>query len=67
MNKPVYLNLKILEIRKILRYEFLYDYLRLKYEVKAILGYMSGNFIIYIQREDIYVDVEIDFKQDSIL
>ena len=32
MNKPVYLSLSILEISKTLTYEFLYDYIKPKYE-----------------------------------
>ena len=31
MNKPIYLGLWILEISKILMYEFWYDYMKLKY------------------------------------
>ena len=30
MNKPIYLGLSILEISKILMYEFLYDYMKPK-------------------------------------
>ena len=30
MNKPVYLGLSVLELRKILMYEFWYDYLKPK-------------------------------------
>ena len=31
MNKPIYLRLSILEISKTLMYEFLYDYMKPKY------------------------------------
>ena len=31
MNKPVYLGLPVLELSKILMYEFWYDYVKLKY------------------------------------
>ena len=31
MNKPVYLGLSILELRKMLMYEFWYDYVKPKY------------------------------------
>ena len=34
MNKPVYLRLSILELIKILMYEFCYDYLKPKYDEK---------------------------------
>ena len=35
MNKPVYLELSILELSKLLKYEFWYDYLKTKYIEKA--------------------------------
>ena len=35
MNKPVYLGLSILELSKILMYEFWYDYVKPKYGEKA--------------------------------
>ena len=41
MNKPVYLGLSILEISKILKYEFWYDYVKLKYGEKAKLWDMD--------------------------
>ena len=39
MNKPIYLRLSILDISKILMYEFWYDYMKPKYNdyVKLIL------------------------------
>ena len=36
MNKSVQLGLSILELTKILMYEFWYDYVQLKYDEKAI-------------------------------
>ena len=35
MNKPVYLGISILELSKILTYEFWYDYVKPKYDEKA--------------------------------
>ena len=51
MNKPVYLGLSILELSKILMYEFWYDYVNPKYsQKKAKLCYMdTDNFIVYIK------------------
>ena len=37
MNKPVYLGLSILELSKILMYEFWYDYVKPKYDEKPKL------------------------------
>ena len=41
MNKPVYLGLSVLQLSKILIYEFWYDYVKTKYGEKAILCYMT--------------------------
>ena len=50
MNKPVHLGLSILELSKILMYEFWYDYVKLKYDEKAKLCYMNtDSFIVYIK------------------
>ena len=59
MNKPVYLGQAILDISKILMYEFWYNYIKLKYGDKARLCYMdTDNFIISIETEDVANDVE---------
>ena len=41
MNKPIYLGLSILEINKILMYEFWYDYMKPKYGDSVKLCYMG--------------------------
>ena len=64
MNKPVYLGLSILDIRKILMYEFWYDYIKPKYKNNATLYYMdTGSFIIHVKTEDCYEDITNDFKK----
>ena len=61
MNKPVYLGLSILEIGKIVMYEFWYDYVKPKYGKKAKLCYTDKNsFIVYIKTQGIYWDVAKD-------
>ena len=58
MNKPVYLGLSILELSKILMYEFWHDNLKPKYVKKAKLCYMdTDSFIVYIKTDDIYKDI----------
>ena len=60
MNKPVYLGLSILELSKILMYEFWYDYLEPIYHEKAKLCYMyTDSSIVCIKRskDDIYEDI----------
>ena len=61
MNKPIYLGLSILEISKILMYEFWYDYMKPKYGNNVKLCYTdTDSFIIYTKREDFYKDIADD-------
>ena len=54
MNKPVYLELLILESSKVLMYDFWYNYVKPKYGEKAKLCYMdTEGFIVYIKKDDI--------------
>ena len=63
MNKPVYLGISILELSKILMYEFWYDYVKPKYSEKAKLCYIdTDRFIVYIQTDDIYKDITEDVE-----
>ena len=63
MNKPAYLRLSILELSKILMYEFWYDYVKPKYGENAKLYYMhTGSFIVHVITHDIYKDIAEDFK-----
>ena len=49
MNKPIYLGLSILDISKILMYEFWYDYMKPKYGIDVKLCYMdTDSFIMNI-------------------
>ena len=67
MNRPVYLGLSILKISKTLMYEFLYDYIKLKYQQNEKLCYMdTDNFIIHIETEDIYEDIADDVKKKNL-
>ena len=63
LNKPIHLVLSILELSKILMYEFWYDYVKPKYDQKAKLCYMDTNsFIVYIKTDDIYKDIAEDVE-----
>ena len=47
MNKPVYIALSILQLSKIVMYEFRYDYVKPKYVKKAKLSYIdTDSFIV---------------------
>ena len=63
MNKPVHLRLSILELSKILMYEFWYDYAKPKHGEKAKLCYMdTESFIVDIKTDDIYKDIAEDVE-----
>ena len=47
MNKPVFLELWVLKLCKILMYEFWYDYVKSKYGKKARLCYMDAVISLY--------------------
>ena len=64
MNKPVYLGLSILEISKILMYEFWYVYIKPKYGNNVKLCYMdTDSFIMNIKTEDFYKDIANDVEK----
>ena len=68
MNKPIDLGLSILELSKILMYEFWYDYVKLKYCKKAKLCYMgTDSFTVYIKTDDNYKAVtdNVDARFDT--
>ena len=63
MNKPIYLGLSILEISKILMYEFWYDYMKPKYSDNVRLCYMyTDSFVMHIKRNDFYKDIASDVE-----
>ena len=63
MNKPIYLGLSILDISKILMYEFWYDYMKPKYNDKVKLCYMdTDSFVMNIKTKDVYKDIANDVE-----
>ena len=64
MKKPIYLGLSILEISKLLMYEFWYDYMKPKYDDNVKLCYMdTDSFIMNIKTEDFYKDIANDVEK----
>ena len=54
----------ILDISKILIYEFWYDYIKLKYGDKAWLCYTdTDSLVIYTETEDFYKDIAGDVEK----
>ena len=63
MGKLIYLRLSILEISKILMYEFWYDYMKPKYGNDVELCYMdTDSFIMNIKTNDFYEDIANDVE-----
>ena len=63
MNKPIYLGLSILEISKILMYEFWYNYMKPKYNDNVRLCYMhTDSFVMHIKINDFYKDIASDVE-----
>ena len=68
MNKPIYLGLSILDISKILMYEFWYDYMKPKYNNNVELCYMNrDSFVMNIKTSDFYKDIanDVDKRFDA--
>ena len=64
MKKPIYLGLSILEISKIIMYEFWYDYVKKKYGDMVKLCYMdTDSLIINIKTKDFYKDIAQDVEE----
>ena len=58
----MYLGLLILELSKILMYEFSYDYIKPKYGEKAKLCYLDIVFYFILKADDIYKDIAEDVE-----
>ena len=66
MKKPIYLGLSILEISKIIMYEFWYDYVKKKYEDMVKLCYMdTDSLIMNIKTKYFYKDIAQDVEERS--
>ena len=64
MNKPVYLGQAILDLSKMLMYEFHYDYMRQRYGSQVKLYYMDTDSFVYeIEAEDFYRDIANDMEE----
>ena len=64
MNKPVYLGQAILDLSKLIMYEFHHDYMLPKYGENIKLCYMDTDSFIYdIKTEDFYKDIAGDVEK----
>ena len=63
MNKPVYLGMCILDLSKIVMFDFHYNYIKPKYGKNAKLLFTDTDSFLYeIQTEDFYKDISGDVK-----
>ena len=63
MNKPVYLGMSILDLSKIIMFDFHYQYIKPKYGKQAKLLFTDTDSFLYeIQTEDFYKDISGDVK-----
>ena len=64
MNKPTYLGLSLLDISKILIYEFWYDYMKPRYNNNVKLCYMdTDSFVMNIKMNDFDKDISNDVEK----
>ena len=64
MNRHVYLAMSILDISKILIYEFWYDYIKPKYGDREKLCYTdTDSLMLHIITEDFYEDISVDVER----
>ena len=68
MNKPIYLGLSILDISKILMYEFWYDYMKPKYGNRVNTDTDTDSFVINIKTNDFYEGIsnDVDKRVDTL-
>ena len=64
MKKPFYLGQAILDLSKIIMYEFHYNYMVPKYSLEKLkLCYMdTDSLVYYIKTEDFYADIADDVQ-----
>ncbi|XP_057316829.1 uncharacterized protein LOC130657853 [Hydractinia symbiolongicarpus] len=63
MKKPIYIWQVILDMSKLIMYEFHYDYMQPKYGSKLQLSYMDTDSFVYdIRTEDFYRDIAQDVE-----
>ena len=63
LNKPAYIGMCVLELSKMLMYEFDYDYIKNKYDNKSKLLFTDTESLIYeIKTEDVYEDFSSDIE-----
>lgn len=68
MNKPISVGMTVLELSKVLMYEFYYDFLKTKYDEKIEMMYTdTDSFILNVKTDCFYTDMmeNIDERYDT--
>lgn len=61
LNKPIYTGFAILELSKVLMYEFHYDYMMARYANNATLLFTDTDSLTYhVRTEDLFADMAVD-------
>ena len=64
MIKPIYLGMSMLDISKMIMYQFWYDYIKPKHGERAQLCYTdTDSFVILIQTDDFFKDISNDVER----
>ena len=64
MNKPIYLGLSILDLRKTVIYEFWYDYVKPKYGENAKMCFIdTDSFMVHVKTDDIHKGIAEDVEK----
>ena len=64
MIKPIYLGMSMLDISKMIMYQFWYDYIKPKHGERAQLCYTdTDSFVILIQTDDFFEDISNDVER----
>ena len=63
MKKPVYLGQTILDLSKMVMYEFHYDYMKTKFKDFQFCYMDTDSLVYHIKTEDFYVDIANDVEE----
>ena len=63
MKKPVYLGQTILDLSKIVMYEFHYDYMKPKFKDFQLCYMDTDSLVYFIETEDFYADIANDVEE----
>lgn len=64
MNKPISVGMAILDISKVVMYEYYYDFLKKKYGENVCLAYTDTySFVLHVKTDDFYEDMKQNLER----